>query len=70
MANYWGLPYYVSVSTNAYNTELLDKAGVQDGRLTSWAEVTEISQEGQDRRCDGVSPFLFQAGIGQSAHRP
>lgn len=62
--HYWGLPYFIAVSTNAYNTVLLEQAGVQS-LPTSWEEVTEISKKA---KADGIAeyPIVFQAGVGQS----
>ena len=58
----WGLPYFLSLHTNCYNTQLWDKTGFSS-LPNSWYELGEMSKKA---KADGVCkyPIVFQAGVG------
>lgn len=58
----WGLPYFLSLNTYAYNMELFEQTGF-DALPTSLEELGEMSQK---IKADGLVeyPIVWQAGVG------
>jgi len=58
----WGLPYFLSLNTNAYNIQLFEKAGFT-ALPKSYDELAEMCKKA---KADGVCeyPIMWQAGVG------
>jgi multiple sugar transport system substrate-binding protein len=58
----WGFPYFLSLNTYCYNTQLFEKGGFKK-LPSSLDELTEVAKKAkQDKICD--YPILWQGGAG------
>ena len=58
----WGLPYFLSLNTYAYNTELFEQSGFSELPKT----LAEMGEMAQKMKADGLVkyPIVWQAGVG------